>query len=186
MRHSRGAIARLRVGLGLTTIEVAITLCILGIIAAVALPSMSNYLQRRRLEAVASQVGADLQFVRSEALARGEGVRMSFGADSTGTCYVVHTGAASDCRCTAAYADCDARATLIRSFGLRLDAGVQVRANVSSARIDPRQGVVSPTMTVRITSNSGAPTIRMALSLLGRIRACVSGGPLGTLPACAS
>ncbi|MDB6002593.1 MAG: fimbrial assembly protein, partial [Rhizobacter sp.] len=51
------------------------------------------------MEGVSSELATDLRYVRSEALARQIGVRLSLQSSSTGSCYVVHTGTAAGCRC---------------------------------------------------------------------------------------
>ena len=80
---------------GVTMIEACITLAIAGILAGSALPSFKESLDKRRVEGLSSEVGTDLRYARSEAVARNTGVRVSFYQG----CYVVHTGSRADCQC---------------------------------------------------------------------------------------
>jgi len=56
---------------GITLIEVAITVTILAILAAVALPAFSNVILANRLAAGANELVGSLQIARSEAIRRG-------------------------------------------------------------------------------------------------------------------
>jgi type IV fimbrial biogenesis protein FimT len=177
---------RLRVP-GWTLVELAAVLALVAILAALALPSFSSMLMRRHLEGIAAQVSADLQYLRSEAVARNATVHMAFQATAAGSCYVIHTGASGDCRCTGTQppqcaASTAAAATAIRHAGFGADSPVQVQANVAALRIDPRLGTVSPTGTVRVVAADGG-AVHHIVSILGRVRTCSPGGLTG-FPEC--
>lgn len=59
---------------GFTLIELMVTLVIMGIIAAVAVPSMSNYFGKKTLPPVGKLFNKSLQLTRLEAIQRGREV----------------------------------------------------------------------------------------------------------------
>jgi type IV fimbrial biogenesis protein FimT len=170
---------------GWTLVEVLVVLALVGILAAVALPSFARMLVRRHLEGVAAQVGTDLQYLRSEAIARNAAVRIRFVATAAGSCYVIHTGAEQGCTCDMAAASCQAGAIALRSAAFAAESPVQVQANVDSMRVDPRHGTVSPTGTVRVVAADGG-AVHHVVSVLGRVRTCSPGGQMPGVTPCPS
>jgi len=72
--------------------SVAMVLAVTGIVVTTAAPSLTQLIEARRIDGVASQMASDLQFARAEAVLHNQGVRISFKPEAA--CYVVHTGAA--------------------------------------------------------------------------------------------
>lgn len=172
-------------GRGWTLVEIITVLAMVGILAAAALPSFARMLVRRHLEGVAGQVSTDLQYLRSEAIARNAAVRMRFVATPAGSCYVIHTGTDQDCSCDASAANCRAGVVALRSAAFAAESPVQVLANVESIRVDPRHGTVSPTGTVRVVAADGT-AVHHVVSVLGRVRTCSPGGLVPGVAACPS
>ena len=186
MGSNLGVFGRTRAAVrGWTLVEILAMLAMVGILAAAALPSFARMLVRRHLEGVAGQVSADLQYLRSEAIARNAAVRMRFIATPAGTCYVIHTGADQDCSCDASAASCQSGVVALRSAGFAAESPVQVLANVESIRVDPRHGTVSPTGTVRVVAPDGT-AVHHVVSVLGRVRTCSPGGQVPGVTACPS
>lgn len=121
----------------------------------------------------------DVHYARSEAIARNRGMRISFGTDAGGTCYVLHTGNAGNCICTSSgSAHCnDPNNSTIKSIGMTTVQGVRLQANVSSMLFDPNRGTTTPAGSINFIANSGK-TIRHVVNIAGRIRTC---SPLGTV-----
>jgi type IV fimbrial biogenesis protein FimT len=153
---------------GVTMIEACITLAIAGILAGSALPSFKDSLDKRKVEGISSEVGTDLRYARSEAVARNAGVRVSFYPG----CYVVHTGDRADCRCNGdGPAVCTSDAVALKTVNAVPAGGVQVVSNVSSMRFDPSHGTTSPTGTVCTVPASGR-SVHHVVSIMGRVRTC--------------
>ena len=160
---------------GLTLVELAAVMAVLAVLVGSAMPSWQRFLDRRALEAAAAQLGADLQLMRNEAVARGETLRLAVQSDASASCYVVHTGAAGACTCLeAAAVQCtdDARALRRARFDAASD-GLRLRGLPGELRVDPRQGTFSPTGTLRLQSREGS-SIAHVVNLLGRVRTCAS------------
>ena len=161
---------------GLTLIEACITLAIASILVGTAVPSFIDSNKKRMLDGSAGELATDLYLARSEAVARQQGVRVSFHAVAGGSCMVIHTGATADCGCDGGgVAQCTNGAALVKSNYFPASHGVNVAANVASMRFDQTNGTVSPTGTVRLTASTG-PEVRHVVNIMGRVRTCSPGG----------
>lgn len=162
---------------GFTLVEATTTI---GITLSALLAAASGFggqMQKRHTEGVAAELAADLQFVRTEAVMRNRGVRVSFGSDGAGTrCYVIHTGAAGDCSCSGtAQASCTSDALEIKTVNFPGDGRTVVQANVASMYYDPARATVSPTATIRVIGTDGRE-LRHIVNILGRVRSCAASG----------
>jgi prepilin-type N-terminal cleavage/methylation domain-containing protein len=105
---------------GLTVIEMMVVVVVAGVILALAVPSMRDFLARQRVAAVNAELVTDLQFARSEAVARNREVYLSFrSAPRAGSppmsCYTIHTlGVVGNCDCRKPLGTaCDAAVDLV-------------------------------------------------------------------------
>ena len=180
-RETGGAIAgnaasRRRRVRGLTLIETAIVLVVTAIVGATAVPSLAAFIDGRRLDAAAVSLAADIQFVRSEAVARNRTIRLSILNDAAQSCWIVHTGAAGDCVCgPVAPAVCGGAAVQIKTVVLGLADHVSVRSNVASIVFDPLHGTSTPTGTLRLVDSRGRE-VRHIVNVMGRVRSCSPAG----------
>jgi prepilin-type N-terminal cleavage/methylation domain-containing protein len=83
---------------GFTLTEVMIVVTIIGILAAVTVPSFGKYLKRTRVDGSRNQLIADCYFARSLAITRRETITMVFNADE----YVIRNGGGTVFRTTPA------------------------------------------------------------------------------------
>lgn len=170
--------------LGVTLIEACTVLAIVAVLAGITLPAVDGMLKTLRLRGQADELALDLRFVRSEAVSRNEGVRMSFQTLSSGTCMIVHTGAATDCACDeAGVAHCTSGARALKTNFHAANGGILIYSNVVSMRFDPRNGTVTPTATVRVVGSAGQ-SIHHVVNVAGRVRSCTPGGALTGMKAC--
>jgi type IV fimbrial biogenesis protein FimT len=165
---------------GVSLIEACTVLAVLSVLAGLALPSLADHLAKRRLEGRAAELSNDLQYLRSEAVSRNEAMRISFGSDAGGTCYVLHPAAAEGCVCAS---DGSARCTSptlspLRSVGMPAAEGVTLLSNVRSIMVDPRLGTSTPGGTLRLSDRAGRE-IRHVVNIMARVRSCT---PSGRLP----
>jgi type IV fimbrial biogenesis protein FimT len=164
---------------GFSLIEAAVVVAVTAIVAAAAVPSLVSFIDGRRLEAAANALAADVQFVRTEAVARNVAVRLSFHDAPGGTCWVVHTGPAAQCSCgDAPPALCSGGAVEIKTVVLGAADRVSVRANVASIAFDPLHGTSTPTGTLRLVNAAGR-TVQHVVNVMGRVRSCTPTGVPG-------
>lgn len=169
---------------GITLIETLSTLVVLAMALGSALPNFEPLRQRAELLGLAAQVETDLQFARSEAVARNRTVRLTLREQGGSTCYMVHTGPAAACSCShAGPASCGESGAVLRAFALSADDRVQIRSTVKSLTFDPVKGTVTPAATLRAEAKDGL-TLHRVVNLLGRVRSCSPGGKVIGEKAC--
>lgn len=169
---------------GFTLIELLVSISLLALLATAAVPSFDGFLQRREMAGTSSRLIAHLQTLRGAALARQEPLRLTVypPASGRGGCYAIHTGAANACTCDLSGLRCTG-AELVDGTALPVDGRLTLRANVTSLRIDPRQGTVSPTGSIELVGRDGQ-SLKHVINLLGRVRLCVAAGSWPGVPAC--
>ena len=164
---------------GFSLVEAMVVAAVAAVLAGTAAPSLVEFIANRRLDGVASQLATDIQFVRTDAVARNQPVRISFSSSTLGSCYVIHTGPAAQCTCGASGpAVCSGGAQELKTVQLPATGSVSVQANTGSVLFDPLHGTTSPTATVRVVTASGR-AIHHVINLMGRVRSC---SPLGAMP----
>ena len=169
---------------GLTLIEVCTTLAVASVLAGTAIPSFEQSKNKRVLDGTAAELATDLHYVRSEAVARNEGVRIGFRNVAGGTCTLIHTGSNADCQCSAdGVAQCGNGATLLKSHFHPANAGLAVSANVTSMRFDPTRGMVTPAGAVTVTNVNGQ-SLRHVVNIMGRVRTCSPDGSVKDVKMC--
>lgn len=169
---------------GVTWIETCVVLAVLGVVTTQAAPAMSSLIDARRLEGSAVQFATDVQYARSEAIARNQAVRITLQNSAQGSCYVLHTGPSTQCTCdNSAPAVCVGEAREIRTVLLPTDRGVTFTASTSSVAFDPLHGTSTPTATFRVLGRQGR-TIHQVINVMGRVRSCTPTGGVPGYPNC--
>lgn len=157
---------------GITLVETMVVTSMLAVVTSLAAPGFDGAMQRRHLEGAAAQLETDIHYARMLAVARNAPLRMSFESSAEGSCYVIHTGSASQCSCAAnGAAVCQGEAQAERS--VHFDAGgvVRLKSNSRSVLFDPTRGTSTPTATVQLTARNGT-AIHQVMNVMGRVRSC--------------
>ena len=159
--------------LGLGLVETLTALGIIATLVALAVPAVRSAHERRRLEGQAAELATDIHFARSDAIARNKAVRIVFGSDAGGTCYLLYTGDLGTCRCASeGSGQClDSASTPIKNAGFPFRLGVNMDANVAAMTFDPHNGTTTPAGSIELTSSDGS-AIRQVVNIMGRTRTC--------------
>ena len=169
---------------GITLLELAIVVVVIAVVAATAAPGLAGYIETRRLEGAATRLAADIQWVRSEALARNTSLRLSVRAHAAATCWIVHTGTAAQCDCPRpGAAVCTGTATEIKTVQLPTTERIALLANVGSIAFDPLHGTSTPTGTLRLVAPNGR-AIHHVVNVMGRVRSCAPSGTVAGYRPC--
>lgn len=174
--------------LGITLIETLVTLAVSALLATTALPSFSRWIDQQRLHGAAQQLLADLQLVRTEAVARQQGLRLSVlpTSPSGSSCYVLHTGGAGACSCapaSGAPAVCGGGASEVKTVHWGAADRVALSVSASSILFDPVDGTSTPTGTLDLTNPQGQK-LRHVVNVMGRARTCSPNGSVPGVPIC--
>ncbi len=173
-----------RTALGFTMIECTVCLAMVAVTLGASIPSIQQASERRQLEGAAAQLATDIRQARSAAVALTAPVRLSFHQSSAGSCYLLHTGRASDCGCNAnGQAVCTNGAQVIRPVAFPASSRLQIASNSASMLFDPHRGTVTPTASINLQLRQG-PTIRQVVNIMGRVRSCTPSADMPAYVAC--
>ncbi|NRF70901.1 type II transport protein GspH [Aquincola sp. S2] len=185
MSFSHYRTARRQLVRGVSLIE---TLCAMSIVATtlgLGVPGLTSWHQRQALISSAAELETDIHYARSLAVARNASIRLSSAPlEGGGSCYVLHTGDAHDCRCTAAgEAICENGAQALRLVHHPKGGPVSLSNGKLSIAFNPEHGTVTPTATFRFVDTEGR-ALHQVVNIMGRTRSCSPGGAVTGVKAC--
>jgi type IV fimbrial biogenesis protein FimT len=158
---------------GFSLIELLVVIAITGIVAALAVPSYQDMLERNRLKQAAESLAADMKYARTEAIKRSTDLQLTL---TTATwCYGIDDGDTA-CACGTA-GDCAIKAVDGSQF-----KGITLNADNNVSFYFRRGTASNKTLTLNST-HYGASVV---VSQLGRVRICTPAGATGlpSYPAC--
>jgi type IV fimbrial biogenesis protein FimT len=180
---------------GLTLVELLMTVAVLGVLLAVAIPSLMDLMERRRIVAVAGEVVSIFNYAKSEANALPDTLTMNLQPNTAYSCIRVNTSASYDgCRCTVSPADAckTGTAVMLREFLLPRSSTVSFAAS-GTWNAKPytmtfeRNRHHSDVRDVKITV-TGARTgakLRVDYNDAGRVSICAPDATMSGFPSCA-
>ncbi|XZG71537.1 GspH/FimT family pseudopilin [Chitinibacteraceae bacterium HSL-7] len=169
---------------GFSLIELLVTIAILGIALAIAVPSFTSWIQKERTRGIANEVASWVKFARTEATRRNTPVYLQATEGSTWS--LVASSQSASC---SALSSCD-----LKSF----DATRNPKADSMDASDDLNGTVISPVdglltfanastnAAELITVGSGAYQITISIARTGVTAFCVPTGypAIGSYPTC--
>lgn len=177
---------------GITLVEIMVTLAVLGVLMALAAPSLADLLNRRRVQAVAEQISADIAFARAETGLRQQDVEFYFQGNSDLSCYsIAYTGNGGSCECTNQTRACLGPAEFKTS---RVPASIGV---TFTPTLTPIEGVTYTKFSFerpRLTPSSGGfgvavngargAKLQVQVNAMGRVSICTPDGSMPGAQAC--
>ncbi len=163
---------------GITLVEALISVLVMAILAAVAVPAFTGLFERNRLKSAADLFHTDLHWARSEAVKGNRNVYLSV---SSGAAWAYGIGTGSACACTgSACTSCDLKVVSSVDYG-----GVSIAASTLGASVafEPRQGQASTGGTASFQNAQGAG-LNVVLSALGQPRLCSPSATVPGYPSC--
>jgi len=163
---------------GFTLIELLLTLLIVAILVAIAVPSVKEQIVIENIRSVAHNLKQELSFARSEAIKRNSDIFVDMAMSDGGATWCVGISVNDNCDCTIT------DPTLVNACVLPIN-GVNVRYGISSDdygdvmmdmivdfnfRFNAIRGTASPAGSY--VFENGAYNIDVTVSLLGRVRRC--------------
>lgn len=167
---------------GFTLIELMVTLAVLAVVLAAAVPSFADFFDKYRLRGAADAVVSLVSNARAEAVKTDQDINVAFTGSGTAWCLGANAagtptggnkaGAASACDCSSASA-CQVSG---QRMAVEQDAfpGVQVGTLPTAIIFDSKLGTITPlgTRTVTLTSPKGKYDIQVEVNALGQARSC--------------
>ena len=155
-------------GGGFTLLELLIVVSVLTILLAIAIPSMQALLTRNHLKAAAQALAEDLQWTRSESIARNQMLRVVF--DMNHWCYGIDEDASATAHCDCRLSPGETGACSLKQVSGAAFPGIDLTGTFIATRFEPRRATaINGSLT--LTAATG-PALRVVLSRLGRVRIC--------------
>jgi type IV fimbrial biogenesis protein FimT len=152
---------------GFTLVELMVTLSVMGILLAVAVPSFGDMLGRRRLEGALNELRIDLQFTRSEALRRNRMVTLAVNA--AGTHYTISYP--------------DGSGNTVNAKIVELPTGVTLTGN-ASVDFYAMRGLASAAVNFVGTSSYTSARLQASNDMMGRVQVCSPSGSFSGYATC--
>lgn len=168
---------------GFTLVEAMVTVAVLGILLAVAIPNFSDFVRKKRLEGVAKEFVADLALARSEVISSGQGnnrlARIQF--EPNGTCYVLYAyknlgSPGCDCR-RGIGAACRVASAELKVVTPPAGSGIVFRSEGDGDYLTFLEGFQTRMDAYKVTIKYPAgPTLRVEVKKLGTASICSPDG----------
>lgn len=164
---------------GFTLIELMAAVAVIGVLAALAVPSFQGMLERNRLKQAVEGLKSDMQFARTEAIKRSTDIKISRTAGNAGAwCYGLSatppTTAACDCnQSTVTVADdCEIKSVLGTAYNATNLLITDTKA------FDFRRGTIVG-IGYNVNFTTANYSARVVISTVGRVRVCTPAGMTG-------
>lgn len=174
---------------GFTLVELMVTLAVLAIILAAAVPSFADFFDKYRLRGAVDDVVSVISDARAESVKIGRDVRVDFAGTTSAWCVAANPAAApSGGAAIGSPADCDCSAGTCGAMPdgsvLAVPVGGHAGITASAATVaeafnfDSRLGLISPLAahSATFTSPSGKYSLAVTVNPLGQASVCVPTG----------
>lgn len=184
---------------GFTLIEVLVGLAIFGVIAAIATPALSEFLERRRVIAAANEVAGVINYARAQPNVIGDKVTVHLENDDSQriSCVAVVTfsGGADNCVCYETPVCTGGASVLLRAFQLPNEHGVSFEATATSwgtsrdhtlTLLRAQATMDASDVAINVTGRRSGAQLRLEINNLGRVRICSPNSSINGYGTCAN
>jgi Tfp pilus assembly protein PilE len=176
---------------GFTLVELMVTLVITVALLAIAVPSMREFIARKRLEGVAGELLTDLRYLRSMQVERGRPMRIRFSTTDSTTCYVLFIegrGRGADCDCSRqpVCADVAGAAEQLKTVAVQRSGGIELTAEPATLLLVGPNGMPDrdTTLVASVSSPVGG-ALRVSTNQAALPSICSVSGSNSSIPNCA-
>jgi prepilin-type N-terminal cleavage/methylation domain-containing protein len=183
---------------GFTLVELMVVLAIVAVLAAIALPSMREFVARKRLEGVAQELVTDLRLLKSHQIENrpGSGTSISFSSNDSRVCYALYSrgtgagGTNEHCNCALAADQACGKAGsgapgLFRQVDIATSTGITIAAEPTRLTVNGFNGMPMFNRTLSVTlSSPGAGQIIVSTNPAGLPTVCSVSGVFGAIRSC--
>ena len=174
---------------GLTVIELMVVVALVGVLIALAAPSMRSLMSAQRVASINAELVTDLQFARSEAARRNRDVHVRFRAADN--CYVLYVdnaaGGSCNCSLTPGVNVCTGGREEIKTVQVPLATGVALSASSATGQIIRFERVSGTSLpddfTVSVTGELRGQ-LRTQVNPAGRPIVCSPDSSISKVPPC--
>lgn len=179
---------------GVTVVELMVTLAIVAVLAAIAVPSMAALIARKRLEGLAQELMTDLRFLKSYQIhnrpATGTGI--GFSSDSNRLCYMLFVhGDTADCDCgkpadlVCGSSTAPGRPVALRQVDIPRSTGIRITTDTNMLTLGDYNGMPIFQRTLRVSlANDAAGEIVVSTNGNGIAMMCSVSGAFGAIKSC--
>lgn len=176
---------------GVTLIELMVTLAILAILLAIAVPSMQQLIARKRVAGVAGELASDIRYLRSLGVQTSTLVQIDFGANAVATCYSLSTAPISrwNCNCNDP-ATCNGNANapkIVKTVSIPIASGITVSVGNNPTNTfftGPNSLPFNGAAITATVSSSQGGSVKVMTNETGRPFACSVSGQESNFPIC--
>ena len=183
---------------GLTLVEVLIVVAVLGILLSIAIPSLADMMERRRVSAIALEIANILSSAKSEANLNNDALTVHLEKDPENklSCISFNAQHGSDfqCKCYLPQNNmCPGTdIPMLRTFQVENIDGVSFEASADHwgalpNRISFAKNMYSSSVSgvkILVTGKRTHAQLSVQLNEANRVRTCSPGGSIGGFPAC--
>ena len=181
---------------GLTLVEILVGVAVLGILLAVAAPSMADLMDKRRVIAVAGEISGILAYTKAETNSTNALLVIHLEPDSNMSCASVVTlgGGTDECQCYRSPVDIctGGTAKLLRLFQVPKSDGVKFVASADSwsGPVEytvqfVREQLTTSAGNLRVDVTGRKAKLRVEVNVAGRVRTCSPDGDISGYAKCA-